>query len=360
MKNSVKARAHGRVNLIGEHTDYNGGWVLPTAIPQFTEVELTLGTSDEVALESTEDKEGHRRLHHYKLGAEEYTGTWADYLVGGTKLLGMKLKEKGICLRGFKANIRSTIPEGSGLSSSAALEISFLKALKDLFDLKTEDIELAKIGQAIENNFVGAKVGIMDQMSSCFAHENEALFLDTQNLSFERIPLPLDLMDILVINSGVAHRLAAGEGGYNERRAQCEEAAKLLGVNLLREASMTTLNLGNLPEILFKRARHVITENDRVKRAAQALKHRDPETLGKLFIDSHESMRVDYEVSIPEIDLLVNLCLNEKDVFGARLTGGGFGGSIVAIVIKGTKDILAEKIINRYHSETGLEALRLL
>jgi galactokinase len=358
MKNKVITRAHGRVNLIGEHTDYNGGWVLPTTIPQFTEVELTVGKTNEVVIESSMDKEGHQRLHRFKVGEEEFTGTWADYLVGGTKLLREALSTKEI--RGFHASIRSNIPEGSGLSSSAALEISFLKGMKELFEINIEDIELAKIGQRIENEFVGAKVGIMDQMASCFARENEALFLDTQELQFERIPLPLDLMEIMVINSGIAHHLAAGEGGYNERRAQCEEAARLLGVPALREADMTLLNLSNIPEILFRRARHVITENERVKRAAQALKKRDPESLGKLFNESHESMRVDYEVSIPEIDLLVNLCLNEKDVFGARLTGGGFGGSIVAIVIKGMKEEISKKVIEKYKYETGLKAIWLL
>jgi len=246
MKDKVTVRSHGRVNLIGEHTDYNGGWVLPTSIPQFTEVELSLGKNNEVRLESSKDREGHRRFYQYKIGEEEYTGTWADYLLGATKFLRERM-EKGSRHSGFNAKIRSTIPEGSGLSSSAALEISFLKALKKLLDLDIEDIEIAKIGQRIENEFVGAKVGIMDQMASCFAQENEALFLDTKSLEFERIPLPLDLMDILVINSGIAHRLAAGEGGYNERRAQCDEAAKLLGVKLLRDTNMTSLNLGNLP-----------------------------------------------------------------------------------------------------------------
>ncbi len=361
MKDKVIARAHGRVNLIGEHTDYNGGWVLPTTIPQFTEIELTPSDGNLITLESSLDKEGHLRIHHYKAGEEQFTGTWADYLMGGIKILRENFSDKkNNNTMGLHALIRSTIPEGSGLSSSAALEISFLRAMRELYKLNLSDLDLAKIGQKIENEFVGAKVGIMDQMASCFCKEGEALFLDTMNLNFESIPLPLDLIDVMVISSGVSHRLADGQGGYNERKAQCEEAARLLGVNLLREANMTLLNLSNLPEILFKRARHVLTENERVKKAAQALRKRDPESLGKLFIESHESMKNDYEVSIPEIDLLVNLCLNEKDVFGARLTGGGFGGSIVAVIIRGSKEKIVNRIIEQYQKETGLKGLWLL
>ena len=359
MKNKVITKAHGRVNLIGEHTDYNGGWVLPTSIPLFTEVEAMETGNDEVVIESSPDKEGHQRIHRFNLGEEIYSGTWADYVLGGTKILRSMLHPPD-SISGFHARIKSTIPEGSGLSSSAALEISFLKAMKELFQLKIEDLELAKIGQRIENEFVGAKVGIMDQMAACFAKEGEALFLDTQSLKFERIPLPLDLMDLMIINSGVAHKLSSGEGGYNERRAQCEEAAKLMGVRFLRDADKTLLNVSNMPDILLKRARHVITENERVKKAVESLKKRDPETLGKLFIESHLSMKTDYEVSIPEIDLLVNLCLNEKDVFGARLTGGGFGGSIVAIVIKGMKEEIAHRVLEKYHRETGLKGIWLL
>lgn len=340
---SLISRAHGRVNLIGEHTDYNGGWVLPTTIPQYTEIRFEKLQGDTVKIHSSEGRE-----YSYLLGTEKFTDTWVDYLQGATKLL----REAGIQLSGFEAHITSTIPEGSGLSSSAALEMSFLGGLKKMFSFEMSPQELAKIGQRIENEFVGAKVGIMDQMATSLAQSGEALFLDTYTLTFERILLPMDQMDLIVINSGISHRLSSTDGGYNERRAQCEEACRILNIKNLREISVQDLSDIKLPEILLRRVRHVVTENQRVKEAVAAIREKDLKRLGNLFIKSHESMRDDYQITIPEIDLLVNLCLKEKEVFGARLTGGGFGGSIVAIAEKGKKHQIAEKVIKEYEFKT--------
>jgi galactokinase len=354
MLDSVTMRAHGRVNLMGEHTDYNGGWVLPTIISQYTEVSLKKKSGSTISLHSSLDPmRGEKREYRYDLGKEKPTGTWVDYLQGATKYLGEEMALRGESLGGLEVHISSNIPEGSGLSSSAALEISFMKALKEMFHFQIDDLEMARIGQRIENEFVGARVGIMDQMASCFGRMGEALFLDTLKLSFQRIPLPLDLMEIMVINSGITHRLSAQDGGYNERRAQCEEAARLLGVSFLREVSRERLEVSELPETLMKRARHVVTENERVITAVEAIRNRDPETLGKIFQESHNSLRDDYEVSIPEIDFLVSLCQKEKNIFGARLTGGGFGGSIVALTIKETKEEISKRIIKIYEMETG-------
>lgn len=352
MKEKVKVRAHGRVNLIGEHTDYNGGWVLPTSIPQYTEVELTQIEGNEILLES----DG-RRSYKYILGEEKKSETWADYLQGATKILS---EMYGINkLSGFKAHISSTIPEGSGLSSSAALEMSFLKALRESFALEINDLDLARIGQKIENEFVGARVGIMDQMATSLAQYGEALFLDTLTLKFERIPIPLDEIDLIVINSGISHRLSASDGGYNQRRSECEEVCRLLTIPSLREATLQDLEKHELPLHLYKRARHVITENGRVFEAVEALRSKNYVELGRLFIASHESMKNDYEVSLPEIDLLVNITQEQEGVYGARLTGGGFGGSIVAISEKGKKNTIAEKVILSYNEKTR-EKARLL
>lgn len=354
MSNKETARAFGRVNLIGEHTDYNGGWVLPTTIPQFTEVTIEKNVGSIVWLQSSSDPIDHGpREFSFELGQEVPTHTWVDYLQGGTKLLNEFLKSRNEEITGFTAIITSNIPEGSGLSSSAALEMSFLKALKKSFNFHMSDVELALLGQRIENEFVGARVGIMDQMATSLAQEGEALFLDTLNLTYERVPLPMNEMDLMVINSGISHRLSSKDGGYNERRSQCEEAARLLGVKLLRDASTNDPTFNKLPHVLMKRARHVMTENERVKEAVKAIKAKDLEYLGELFIASHISMRDDYEVSIPEIDYLVELCLKEEGVFGARLTGGGFGGSIVAILKKGLKERIAHKLIPLYEKETG-------
>lgn len=343
-------RAHGRVNLIGEHTDYNGGWVLPTAIPQYTEVTLKKKSGHTAHISSSDNRD-----HTYELGKEKHTGTWIDYLQGATKFLAEKGK-----ISGFEAVIHSTMPEGSGLSSSAALEISFLKALRSAFKVDVSDVDLALMGQRIENEFVGARVGIMDQMAVSLAKSGEALFLDTKELTYERVKLPLDKIDLIVINSGLSHQLSATDGGYNQRRAQCEEACALLGINQLRDIDVSTLTTKNLPDILARRAHHVVSENERVHQAVRCIKEGNLPALGKLFVESHKSMRDDYEVSIPEIDLLVELCTAEADCFGARLTGGGFGGSIVAITKKDQGKRIAEEVVEAYKSRTKITATILI
>ncbi len=351
MKPSSTARAHGRVNLMGEHTDYNGGWVLPTPIPQFTEVTITDAPGRSVSVQSSLG-----RNFAYELGKETKTGSWVDYVQGATLLLREQLSPSG----GLLVQIHSTIPEGAGLSSSAALETSFLKALNQHRQLGLDPLTIARLGQRIENEFVGAHVGIMDQMATGLSQFGEALFLDTLTLEYKQITLPLDETDLLVINSGVAHRLSENSGGYNQRREECEEACQKLGIRYLRDIDLSTLKSRELPEKLRKRARHVVSENQRVKEAVIALLAKDLQRLGKLFLESHLSMKLDYEVSIPEIDLLVDLCMTHESVFGARLTGGGFGGSVVALTHKGESANVARDIIPNYEAETGQRATRLL
>lgn len=346
MTETFREKAHGRVNLIGEHTDYNGGWVLPTAIPQYTEVSLTKKSGNIAHIRSSGNRD-----ETFELGREKSTGTWIDYLQGATKFLSEKGK-----IGGFEAVISSTMPEGSGLSSSAALEISFLKALRNAFSVDVSDVDLALMGQRIENEFVGARVGIMDQMAVSLAKSGEALFLDTKDLTYERVKLPLHQMDLIIINSGLSHQLSATDGGYNQRRAQCEEACKILGIQQLRDIDAQSLAAKNLPDVLARRARHVVTENERVHQAVAAIKEGNLPLLGKLFVESHESMRDDYEVSIPEIDLLVEFCTKDKDCFGARLTGGGFGGSIVAITKKGQGSRISKEVVKEYKKRTGISA----
>jgi galactokinase len=350
MSDTYIERAHGRVNLIGEHTDYNGGWVLPTAIAPFTQVTLKKRSDKKITIHSSQGRE-----FSYELGSETPTQDWTDYLKGSTKVLQDYLKDKAQNISGFEAWIESTVPEGSGLSSSAALEISFLKAIRSAWKLEVSDVELALLGQKVENDFVRARVGIMDQMAVSLASFHTAIFLDTKNLSYEQIELPYHLMDLVVINSGISHKLSA-KGGYNERRAQCEEACQLLNIPSLRDISLEKLKTSDLPELLMKRARHVVSENLRVFQAVDAIKRQDLKLLGQLFLESHRSMREDYEVSIPEIDQLVELMMGEKACFGARLTGGGFGGSIVAITQKGSGPLIAEKVIKTYQERTGVKA----
>jgi galactokinase len=241
---------------------------------------------------------------------------------------------------------------GAGVSSSAALEISVLRALRTRFELPLDDGALARLGRAAETDFVGAPIGIMDQMVSSLGRDGEALFLDTRTLAFERIPLPAGI-DLVVIDSGVKHAHAGGE--YATRRRESFDAAAQLSVAFLRDARPDGLSRLAEP-VLARRARHVITENQRVLDGAAALRASDAEAFGRLMNDSHASMRDDYEISSPEIDTLVALAREHDGVFGARLTGGGFGGSIVAIAGAGTGAAVSEGIARMYASRTGLPA----
>lgn len=342
----ITAEAPGRVNLIGEHTDYHDGFVMPCAVPQRTYVTLRRTDGPRVSLASSEVP---GRVE-YEIGAEQPGRGWADYVQGLT----WELRRRGHTLGGFELHVRSDVPLGSGLSSSAALELSVLRALREAFALALTDVELARIGQRAEVDFVGAPVGIMDQMASSLADERHALFLDTRSLTFERIPLPPTL-ELAVIDSGIAHQHAGGD--YVTRRRESEEAARLLGVDRLRDAGAPELDgLDHLPPVLARRARHVITENARVLEAKGALLDGDLAELGKLFSASHASLRDDYEVSIPLVDLLVELAELETHVFGARMTGGGFGGAIVIAAAAGHAADIAARVRTAYAQQTGRQA----
>lgn len=342
------ADAPGRVNLIGEHTDYNGGYVLPTAIPQTTHIELALRGDNRVHIVSSNiGPKGDERS--YMLGSERPLHRWFDYFEGVTWLL----QERGYMLRGFDARVSSHVPMGAGLSSSAALLVAMFRLLRKSFALPITDVDIALMSQAVENGFVGARVGIMDQMASSLADRGSALFLDTRTLDYRRIALPEDKIDIFVINSGVRHSHA--DGAYNTRRRECEEASSQLGVEQLRDVEDIGAT-AKLSEPLASRARHVISENARVLKAVDAIQRGSMEDLGRLMIESHASMRDDFKVSVPEIDFLVEAALSHREVYGARLTGGGFGGSIVGICQRGHGRRLADSIADRYQAQTNYHA----
>jgi galactokinase len=347
----VSADAPGRVNLIGEHTDYQEGFVLPCAVPQRTYARVCARADRRVRASSAQMGAG---SVEYVLDEERPGAGWIDYVQGLTWVL----QREGLRIGGVDLHLRSDVPVGSGLSSSAALEVATLRALRAAFDLRLSDVDLARAAQRAEVEFVGAPVGIMDQMACSLAGEREALFLDTRSLRFERIPLP-DTLDLVVIDSGIAHQHAGGD--YVTRRRESEEAARLLGVSHLRDLDPDDLpRLSTLPPVLARRARHIITENDRVIRARAALLDADLPMLGELFRASHVSLRDDYQVSVPAVDLLVDIAASQPGAFGARMTGGGFGGAIVIAAAQGRGAHVGDRVLVEYRRQTGHDATMLV
>jgi galactokinase len=346
----VMASAPGRVNLIGEHTDYNGGFVLPMAIPQKTRVALARRDDGAVVCSSVQMGDGAEAI---RLGAEVRSETWTDFVAGVTQALA----RAGQTIAGFDVAVDSEVPIGGGLSSSASLEVALLRGLRQLYQLAIDDIAIARLGQRAENDLVGAPVGIMDQMAASLAGDGTALFLDTRSLGFERVAVPAGA-EVLVIDSGIHHRHSSGE--YRIRRGECVRAAELLGVPELRDVAGSDLGrLAALPPTLRRRARHVVTENARVLEAVAALRAGDIAEMGALMDASHVSMRDDFDISLPEIDRLVELARAAPLIAGARLTGGGFGGSIVALGQAGAVAAFPQ-IAAAYEQATGQRATLLV
>jgi galactokinase len=341
---AVTGDAPGRANLIGEHTDYSGGYVLPVTLPQRTRVELRRRGDDLARVHSVQLG----KTESYRVGAESPRHDWLDYVQGLTALA------RPLALGGFDARVESTVPPGSGLSSSAALEVATLRALRKAFRWELDDLPLALLAQRAEVEFVGAPVGVMDPMVSSLGTDGAALFIDTRSLQTVPVPLPPGLA-IAVVHSGIAHGHAGGE--YRVRRRECEEATRALGVTSLRELGGPDLpRIEALPAPLDRRVRHVVTENARVLEAVEALRAGELEILGALLEASHRSLRDDYQVSVPDLDRLVALAAAAPGVFGARLTGGGFGGAIVVAARPDGLRTAMEQVATRYRAATGRNA----
>jgi galactokinase len=336
----VSAEAPGRANLIGEHTDYSGGFVLPLTIPQRTRVELRRRRDETARVHSVQLG----RTEEYRVGSESGRRDWLDYVQGVTAVARPQR------LGGFEARIDSDVPPGSGLSSSAALEISMLRALREAFGWELDDVRLALLGQRAEVEFVGAPVGVMDQLASSLGTPEAALLIDTQSLCTEQVPIPAGL-GIAVIHSGISHDHAGGE--YRVRRAECEEATRVLGVPSLRTLTVEDLpRIEALPPPLDRRTRHVVTENARVLEAVEALRAGALERFGALLAAAHRSLRDDFQVSVPDLDRLVALAAEAPGAFGARLTGGGFGGAIVVAARPECLRASMERVAERYRVQT--------
>jgi galactokinase len=335
----LEAEAPGRVNLIGEHTDYNDGLMLPAPLPQRTHVELARRDDREVYAWSTAITRGNPGPAVYTLGQETRLKRWIDYVQGATQAL----TQAGHAIDGFDLRIDSAIPRGGGLSSSAALLVALLRGLRALFGLALDDVALAHLARRAENDLVGAPVGIMDPLVCSVGRPGEALFIDAATSTTRHVLLP-PALTLVVIDSGVHHSHAGGE--YRTRKAECEAAARALGVPTLRAAEALdglAARIAALPSPLDRRARHVVAENARVRRAVDLLAAGDLAELGRVLNEGHASLRDDYAVSVPAVERTVER-LKDAGAAGARMVGGGFGGAVLALFGPGV-DRLAGSVL---------------
>ena len=318
----VSVQAPGRVNLMGEHTDYNNGLVLPTILSQKTTVQLAIDPSADGEIDAFSENYQERIQRHLSI---PLVGHWTDYILACLQ----QLNQRQIPIPSLKIFVRSTIPIGAGVSSSAALEVAVLKAMRDLLKLELSDVEIALMAQQAESEGVGMPCGVMDQMVSSLGQSNHAFFLDTQDLSFEHIRLPKNY-HFAVVHSGKTHTLV--DSGYKKRRQECEAAAALLNLSSLRDAGLLEIEqTATLPDTLRQRALHVVSENQRVLDSVAALKDNRMAEFGQLMNASHLSQKEQFEVTIKATDALWQAAI-QAGAIGARQTGGGFGGAIVALV----------------------------
>jgi galactokinase len=343
---TIRASANGRVNLVGEHTDYSGGFVLPMLIPLRTTVMIRPSRDRIVTLRT--DAAGMEPVAA-SLDDPRARGMWSDYIIG----VADAMMRRGLKLGGFDAHVASDIPPGAGLASSAALLIATARALRDAFALELDDREMARLAHEAEYSFVGARVGRMDQLVCSIGRYEEALHIDTRDLTTRRVPLAQLDADFAVIDSGIRHDHA--NGAYNTRRAEAEQAAATLGVSSLRDVS-SEAGLAALPPELRRRAKHVVTENARVAAAVEAIERGDPAALGAILNQTHASLRDDYEVSVPAVDAIVAAAQKDGEAYGARLTGGGFGGSVLVLARQGSGRAVALRAI----AASGTQAARLV
>jgi len=344
-------RAPGRVNLIGEHTDYNDGFVMPAAIDFDTSVAVTARDDRKLRLVSL-DFDQEREFNLAQLPARG-DGDWSAYGVG----VAWQLQKRGIELPGANLMLGGQVPIGAGLSSSASVEVAVALALISTAGATLDGVEVARLCQRAENEFVGARCGIMDQFVSANGRSGHALLLDCRSLCFELIPVPTEVA-IVICNTMVKHSIAGGE--YNARRRECEQALHILQrafpqARALRDISLDQLESqqASMPELLYRRCRHVISENERVLNAAEGLRNGDLASVGRQMAESHRSLRSDYEVSSEELDLMVLLANEQKGSVGARMTGGGFGGCTVNLVRNNAVEQFRSGVAQAYAAATG-------
>ena len=341
------ARGPGRVNLIGEHTDYNDGFVLPMAIDRAAWIALRPRDDDRVLVHSLDFAETSefslKNLTHEKKG-------WLEYLKGTA----WTLQNTGHTLRGWEGVLAGDVPIGSGLSSSAALEMATARAFAAVSDFVWDSVAMGKVGQQTENKWIGVNCGIMDPLISASGQSGHAMLIDCRSLETRSVPVPPQT-EIVVLDTTTRRGLV--DSAYNERRAQCQQAAQLFGVPALRDVTILQFQARSfeLDDVPRRRARHVISENERTLRAANVMERGDAAALGKLMNESHTSLRTDFEVSSKELDAIVACARAVKGCYGARMTGAGFGGCAVALVREEATLGFVKDIAVAYQKATGLQ-----
>ena len=343
-------RAPGRVNLIGEHTDYNDGFVLPMAIDRAVWIALSPRADSQVRIRSLDlETDSAFDLHSLTKGEG-----WAEYPKG----VAYELQKAGHVLKGFDAVMTGDVPSGAGLSSSAAVELATARAFAMICDITWDAAQMAKLSQKAENEWVGVNCGIMDQMASAASKEGYALFLDCRTLEYQHAPLPKNI-SVVILDTSTRRGLV--DSAYNERRSQCEEAARWFGVKALRDVSVNdferkTKEESGLSEIATRRARHIVTENARVLEAVEVMKAGNVKRLGELFNASHISLRDDFEVTNEALNQIVECAQEQPGCYGARMTGAGFGGCAVALVQEEKAEEFTHAVSAAYRQKSGLDA----
>jgi galactokinase len=348
----VVVAAPGRVNLIGEHIDYNDGFVLPMAIERYTVIAAKVDpANNSTATLYSIDMDQQVEISLVDPAKKE-DSHWSNYVAG--VVAGM-VQDKGMVIPGFQAVAKSNVPIGGGLSSSASLEVATATVIEAIVGQAIAKVDKGLVCQKAEHEFAGVPCGIMDQFSSVLCEPDRLLLLDCRDRSFQQIPFSNPDIVVLIINSEVKHQLSGGE--YAQRRSQCEDALKELGASSYRDVTLQQLEAKKdaLDNLVYNRAHHVVTEIDRTLKTAEAMKQNDWATVGELMYVSHASLRDDFEVSCVELDVLVDIASKTEGVIGARMTGGGFGGCIVALVQKEKSDSISDSICKAYQSQTGVK-----
>jgi len=351
----IVVKSPGRINVIGEHTDYNNGFVLPAAIDKGVYIGISSRDDNNIELYSVDYNE--------KYNTDTTTLTfgpelWTNYILGVTRIL----KQKFDGIKGYNLVVVGDVPLGSGLSSSAALTCATSFALSKLFDLNLSKLDIAKVGQQTEHEAVGVRCGIMDQFASVFGQDNSLIKLDCRSLEYEYIPIELDGYEILLLNTNVKHSLASS--AYNKRREACEAAVALVKEKYPQVESLRDVSIAQLDELVkdvsaeyYQKSKFVVEENERLLKATEALKANDIDSLGQLLYDAHWALSKEYEVSCDELDFLVSTVATYPEVAGARMMGGGFGGCTINIIKKGKSKDIIDKLSNLYFNKFNLNLI---